>query len=163
VWFPNRSHLVISWLAIRTDGASIAVGGADTELAKALEPGLDEINMAATDVDEERTFSVGIDEPDGTLIGGLTGWIWGYTSGISMVWIRTSSRGDGWGARLLASAEQEVRRQGCRRIFVSSFNFQAPDFYRRHGYEEIARVPGLLADGVEDVWFVKHLHVADGC
>lgn len=133
------------------------VSDRDTSLAEALDRGLTLFNLAATGVAEEKSFAVRVEAADGSLAGGLTGWIWGYTSGISMVWLREDCRGNGIGGRLLASAEAEVRRQGCRRIFVSSFTFQAPEFYRRHGFDEIARVPGLLADGVEDVWFVKAL------
>jgi GNAT superfamily N-acetyltransferase len=139
------------------DGFDLVIGGADASLSAELELALTAFNMAATGVSEELSFSVKVTDTSGELVGGLTGWIWGATSGINLVWIREANRREGWGARLLSAAEHEVRRYQCQQIFVSSFTFQAPDFYRNNGYREIARVPGLLADGVEDVWFVKVL------
>lgn len=139
------------------EGFQFTVAGPDPLLAAELERALTAYNMAATGVTEEIGFSVQTRTADGELIGGVTGWIWGYTSGMSMVWVADAHQGQGWATRLITAAEEEARTHGCRRMFVSSFTFQAPDLYRRIGYQEIARVPGLLADGVEDVWFVKQL------
>ena len=122
---------------------TFVVSERDANLSEALDRGLTLQNLAATGVDEEKSFAMRVEATDGSIVGGLTGWIWGYTSGISKVWIHDDCRGKGSGSRLLSSAETEVRRHGCRRIFVSSFTFQAPDFYRRHGFDEIARVPGV--------------------
>jgi GNAT superfamily N-acetyltransferase len=74
-----------------------------------------------------------------------------------MVWIREDARGDGWGRRLLAAAEQVARERGCRQVVVSSFTFQAPAFYERCGYVETGRVEGLPLDGMADVQFRKRL------
>jgi len=74
-----------------------------------------------------------------------------------MVWVREDHRRDGWGGRLLARAEEVARERGCRQVLVSSFTFQAPDFYRRQGYVEFARSEGLPVEGAADVHFVKVL------
>lgn len=60
------------------------------------------------------------------------------------------------GGKLLRAAEDEARRRGCDRANVSSFTFQAPDFYRRHGYVETGRVLGIPGDA-EDIHFHKSL------
>lgn len=138
-------------------GIALIVGGPDPVLAAELERGLTAFNMAATGVTEEIGYSVQARTADDELVGGVTGWIWGYTSGMSMVWVAEHHRHQGWASRLIAAAEEKARGHGCSRMFVSSFTFQAPDLYRRNGYQEIARVVGLLADGVDDVWFVKQL------
>lgn len=39
----------------------------------------------------------------------------------------------------------------------SSFTFQAPGFYRRHGDVETGRTEGLPVDGMADVHFRKPL------
>lgn len=135
----------------------IEVGGSDTALSELIERGLDEGIRSATGVGDETSFSVRLATRADEVAGGLTGWIWGDTSGISTIWIHDDWRGQGWGRRLLETAERTVAERGCRRIYVSKFSFQAPDFYRANGFAEIARVPGLIADGVEDIWFVKAL------
>lgn len=58
---------------------------------------------------------------------------------------------------MLAAAEDVARDRGCRQLLVSSFTFQAPDFYRRHGYTEFARSEGLPVEGSADVHFAKVL------
>ncbi|GLY28070.1 hypothetical protein Kisp02_14350 [Kineosporia sp. NBRC 101731] len=45
---------------------------------------------------------------------------------------------------------------GCARMVRSSFMFQAPDFYRRHGYVETGRAEGYPA-GSAQVHFLKTL------
>ena len=138
-------------------GFQLTVAGPDPALAAELERALTAFNLSATAATEEIGFSVQARTDDGALVGGVTGWIWGYTSGMSMLWVADDYRHQGWASRLIAAAEVKALAHRCRRMFVSSFTFQAPDLYRRNGYTEIARVPGLLADGVEDVWFVKQL------
>lgn len=134
----------------------ITTGGADGELDARLSKELDAFNLAATAGHEQSEFTVRITDARVGLVAGLSGWSWGDRAGIEMTWVREDSRGGGWGARLLAAAEAEARRRGCRTILVSSFTFQAPAFYARHGYAETARVPGFPG-GHEDVYFLKRL------
>ena len=47
------------------------------------------------------------------------------------------STGETFGSRLLEAAEKEARRRGCRYAFVDTFSFQAPAFYKKHGYAEV--------------------------
>ncbi|MGW5849290.1 GNAT family N-acetyltransferase [Streptomyces sp. NPDC055254] len=138
------------------NGVDIATGGPDSELDARLSKELDAFNQAATAGHEQSEFTVRITDADGALVAGLSGWSWGDRAGIGMTWVREDCRGGGWGAKLLAAAEEEARRRGCATILVSSFTFQAPAFYARHGYAETARVPGFPA-GHEDVYFLKRL------
>ena len=59
---------------------------------------------------------------------------------LRQVWVDPAWRRQGLGTQLLELAEQEARRRGCRQIVLTTFTFQAPAFYARHGYEVVAQV-----------------------
>ena len=138
--------------------AALSVGDRDPELAEVLDKGLDEHNFAATGTSEkdQGSFSVKVTGADGEIIGGLTAWTWAGLCGFSMMWVHQDHRKDGWGAKILAAAEEEARRRGCDRVCVSSFTFQAPGFYQRYGYVETGRTLGIPGGG-EDVHMFKRL------
>ena len=50
-----------------------------------------------------------------------------------------------------------AREGGCVRITVSSFTFQSPQFYERHGYVETRRTEDLPAAGMADFHLVKRI------
>jgi len=81
-------------------------------------------------------------DKQGTIVGGLTGgtyWGWLY---ISRLWLVEDLRGQGYGSRILAEAEQEALRRGCHHAYLDTQDFQAPPFYEKHGYI----VYGVLED-----------------
>lgn len=119
---------------------------------------LDKVNAAATGgVAPARELTVQILDEAGELAAGMSGWTWGVAAGIAMTWVREDARGDGLGASLLTQFEDEARARGCAHVFVTSFTFQAPGFYERHGYSEIFRWQGLPTPDQADVHFRKEL------
>lgn len=73
--------------------------------------------------------------PDQEIIGGVLGetyWEWFY---IDLLWVKDELRGQGYGHRLLTIAEQEARQRGAKNAYLDTFSFQAPDFYKQHGYQ----------------------------
>lgn len=73
---------------------------------------------------------------DGVLIGGCVGKVerlWHWLT-IDILWVDGAHRGEGIGVTLLRAVEEQALRLGCRWSDVSTFDFQAPDFYRRAGY-----------------------------
>lgn len=135
---------------------TISFGDRDVELSARLDRELDAFNDAAVGKLERGSLSVKAVDAAGELIGGLTAWTWGGLCGISMLWVRESSRAEGWGAKLLKAAEEEAVRRGCDRVAVASFTFQAPGFYQRHGYVETGRMLGIPG-GHADVHLYKPL------
>ena len=141
-----------------TVGYSVDVSGGRPELDQRLSDELDRVNATATPgVAPARELTVRVLDAEGELAAGLSGWTWGVAAGIAMTWVREASRGDGLGRRLLAEFESEARSRGATHVFVTSFTFQAPGFYERHGYREIFRWDGVPTEGTADVHLRKEL------
>lgn len=137
-------------------GPTLTVGERDGELDDRLTEELIAFNTDATGAADRGTFSVKVTDEAGDLVGGPAAWTWGGLCGIELLWVRDDSRRDGWGSSLLRAAEAEARRRGCDRVAVSSFTFQAPGFYERHGYAETGRTLGIPG-GHADVHLFKSL------
>ena len=134
----------------------IVTSAADPALDQRLSHELDRFNAAA--VPGPSAVELTVQALDGDeLLGGVSGWTWQEAAGIDMTWVREDQRGTGVGARLLTAFEDEARTRGARRVFVTSFTFQAPGFYEKHGYREIFRWDGMPVDGRADVHFRKDL------
>ena len=101
-----------------------------------------EFNAAASGVDDGRWLSIFVRDGASEICAGLHGWTWGRTCQVQTLWVREDLRGRGVGARLMAAAEQEAARRGCRELHLDTHSYQAPDFYRRLGYEVIGELPG---------------------
>ncbi|WP_320784635.1 GNAT family N-acetyltransferase [Streptomyces sp. CRN 30] len=136
---------------------SLRVGAADDDLEQRLGDELDAFNARATGAAEWAEFSVRLTDAAGRLAGGLTASVWGTLCTVDLLWVREDLRGAGWGGRLLGAAEEEGTRRGCTDITLSTYTFQAPDFYRKHGYRETGRIEGVPG-GHADVYFHKPLH-----
>ena len=136
----------------------VTVADAVPELDQRLSDELDRVNAAATrGTPAARELTVQIHDERGELAAGMSGWTWGVAAGIGMTWVREDARGARLGTRLLADFEAEARRRGCTHVFVTSFTFQAPGFYERHGYREIFRWDDVPVVGQADVHLRKDL------
>jgi GNAT superfamily N-acetyltransferase len=134
------------------------VGAADPDLDTHLSAALDVVNAAATPgIDAAEELTVRITDGECALVAGISGWTWGVAAGIGMTWVRADVRAAGLGSRLLTDFEAEALRRGCAHVFVTSFTFQAPAFYTRHGYVEFARWQDVPRVGEADVHLKKIL------
>lgn len=73
--------------------------------------------------------------------------------------VHPERRGLGLARRLLADAERQARRRGCRalRLEVREDNPAAIRLYERAGYRPIGRVAGYYADGMAALRYEKDL------
>ena len=101
-----------------------------------------QFNARTTGVDDGRWLAIFVRDTAGQIEAGLHGWTWGDTGFVETLWIREDLRRRGLGSRLLAAAEDEIRRRGCHEVQLSTHSYQAPEFYRRLGYEVLAELPG---------------------
>ena len=73
--------------------------------------------------------------PDHVIVGGVIGetyWDWFY---LDLLWVQEELRGRGYGHRLLTIAEDKARQSGAKNVYLDTFSFQVPDFYKQHGYQ----------------------------
>ncbi|WP_373353301.1 GNAT family N-acetyltransferase [Pseudoroseicyclus sp. CXY001] len=73
---------------------------------------------------------------------------------VRLLAVAPAQRGKGVGALLLSAVEDEARAAGARGIWLDTFSFQAPAFYRAHGFEEVGTIAEYLP-GHSRHFFVK--------
>jgi ribosomal protein S18 acetylase RimI-like enzyme len=106
-----------------------------------LEERLYEFNRDATGCGDGRGLGVLLRDEDGTLLAGAAGYTWGGTCELRQVWVAEPLRRRGLGRRLVAEAEAEAVRRGCRQLVLATHDFQAPGFYRKLGYQVVTELP----------------------
>jgi len=105
-----------------------------------LEDRLYEFNSTATGITDGEWLSILVRDNERRIVAGICGNTWGGCLEIRQFWVEEARRKQGLGTRLLVAAEQEARRRGCHQIVLATFDFQAPAFYARHGFEVVAAV-----------------------
>jgi GNAT superfamily N-acetyltransferase len=96
------------------------------------------------------------DAPQAEIRGGLWGEIYFGWLFVELLFVPEDLRGQGLGSRLLAEAETIARQRGCAHVWLDTFTFQAPDFYRRLGYAEFGRL-GHYPNRTERIFLSKPL------
>ena len=82
-------------------------------------------------------------DTDGNVIAGIIGgtyWGWLY---VDILWVHEDYRKKGLGTKLLFEAEQEALRRGCHHAHLDTMSWQAPEFYKMHGYKVIGVLPDI--------------------
>jgi GNAT superfamily N-acetyltransferase len=103
-----------------------------------LEDRIYEFNAAATGIEGGEWLSILVRDGKDRIVAGLSGNTWGGCLEIRQFWVEQTRRRRGLGTRLYDAAELEARRRGCRQVVLSTFDFQAPGFYARLGFEVAA-------------------------
>ena len=85
------------------------------------------------------------DEED-VLVGGLIGVIYRGCLAIEILYIDEHHRNNNHGERLMNSAEEIARKEGCHFIHLDTFSFQAPGFYTKMGYQIFGTLEGYTED-----------------
>ncbi|GAB2950505.1 N-acetyltransferase [Streptomyces pseudoechinosporeus] len=97
-----------------------------------------------------------LDEQD-ELAGGLVGHTWATWLHVTYLWVDAPHRGTGLGSHLLSRAEQLAHAErGCRAARLETWDFQAPEFYKKRGYEVVCVIPDY-PPGVTEYTLAKRL------
>lgn len=88
---------------------------------------------------ENQKIPIGLffEDENSRKLAGLTGEIFGNWLCIQFLFVSEQLRGQGIGSKLLQAAKSEAKQRDCKYAFVDTFSFQAPIFYKKHGYPEV--------------------------
>jgi GNAT superfamily N-acetyltransferase len=126
---------------------------ADPAEARAIDAGFKQFNNQFCEDDNHQELAVVLRDEQGQLAGELladTFWRWLH---INNLWLREDVRRSGYGSKLLAIAEQEAIRGGCRHSQLETHEFQALGFYQKYGYILIAQLDDFPPDHIK--YFLK--------
>lgn len=95
---------------------------------------------------EVQSIRLNARDAEGQVVGGLRAVVALYWLRVEVLWVRDDARRNGIGSRLLLEAERIARELGARNAALETFEWQAPRFYARHGYEEAARMDNYVGE-----------------
>ena len=94
-------------------------------------------NRSKREEAESEPLNLYVEDEEGNLLAGLVAETFGNWLEIEYLFVKEELRGQGIGSKLLQQAESEAKNRNCRFAFVNTYQFQAPDFYQKHGYKEV--------------------------
>lgn len=115
---------------------------------------LHEYNVAQ--IGQDKHYSVFAFSPEEKIIGGVLVYQEAQSIFIDILWVDESERGKGLGTELLLAAEKEAVRRKVLYSTTDTLAFQAVDFYRKNGYEQIGIVKEYI-EGHDRYFFRKKL------
>ncbi|MER5546141.1 GNAT family N-acetyltransferase [Streptomyces sp. NPDC002589] len=96
-------------------------------------------------------------DSSGDLAGGLVGHTWTTWLHVTYLWVDTPRRGTGLGSRLLAEAEHlATTARACTAARLETWDFQAPRFYEKQGYDVVCVIPDY-PPGITEYTLTKRL------
>lgn len=94
--------------------------------------GYNSLDVSRKIVDEKGNILAGV-------LGKLNAW---NCLRIDILWVDKDYRKKGLGSKVLTEVERISKEHGCYLVQLDTFDFQAKDFYLKHGYE----IFGVLDD-----------------
>lgn len=99
--------------------------------------GLLEYNLSKIEDKNLKDLGIFLSNENGEKIAGLIGNTHGNWAFIKYLWVSEKLRGKKIGTQILEQAEETARTRGCKYVFLDTFSFQAPEFYKKYGYKEV--------------------------
>lgn len=105
-----------------------------------------EYNLSQVPAEQETLFETldkKITDENGKIIAGCVARMYCWkVAYIDTLWVDEKYRDNGLGSKLLAEVEKTAKEKGCYLIHLDTFEFQAKEFYEKHGH----KVFGVLED-----------------
>lgn len=119
--------------------------------------GLMDYNKALLGNIESDGFGCFVRDDDGKICGGVTGWIHDEMAMVRFFWVDEKLRGQGVSLQVFILLEVELKKRNVHEIHVATYSVQAPEFYKKIGFIEIARIEFMKKYNVEKIFFIKEL------
>lgn len=118
--------------------------------------GLLEYNLERIEDKNPRDLGIYLPDETGRKIAGLIGSTHGNWLFVKYLWVSKELRGKQIGSKILKQAEETAKERGCKYSFLDTFSFQAPQFYKKHGYREVFTLENYPVTG-KRYYFTKSL------
>lgn len=129
----------------------------DSEACRLIDDGLGQYNAQHAGYWDSRPLAVLVRDPaNHDVVGGILARTSLGLLFVDLVFLPESLRGQQIGTRMLRLVEEEAVRRGCCGAVLYTINFQAPEFYERHGWREFGRIP-CDPPGTSRVFMTKDL------
>jgi ribosomal protein S18 acetylase RimI-like enzyme len=99
-------------------------------------------NSRATGRRDAHGLGFFIRNEQGQVIGAVAGFTWSGACELKQMWVHEAYRGRGHARALLDAFTTEAGNRGVRRIWVVSYDFQAPGMYESAGFKRMAEFQG---------------------
>lgn len=104
---------------------------------EAIFEGLLEYNLSKIEDKNPKDLGIYLEDKQGKKLAGLIGDTHGNWLTVKYLWVAEELRGQNIGSQILMQAEKTAKERGCQYAFLDTFSFQAPQFYKKHGYEQV--------------------------
>lgn len=115
-------------------------------IVEAVDAGLDQHNLRHAPLQQVQPLVCAAQDDSGATLGGVVGRTWGECAEVEQVWVDEALRHSGIGRRLMQDFEHAAQARGVRRIYLSTFSFQARGFYEKLGYCMVWEVAGFTPE-----------------
>ena len=143
-------------MATRKSPRIVEEKGRARVVARQIRDGLIAYNASKVGPPRYRPLVLSARDAKGRLVGGLSGQLYWNALYVELLWLKDSARKGGLGRRLMQEAERRARRARKELIFLNSYSFQAPGFYRKLGFRSFGVIRNYPR-GASRVFFVKTL------
>ncbi len=92
----------------------------------------------------------------GKMVAGIVARSTFDTLEVEFLFVDEQYRGKGLGSYLLVHVESLAARDGLRRVLLSTYSYQAPEFYRARGYTQLCAITPCFGEHSE-FFFEKKL------
>lgn len=139
-----------------SEPAIVVTDTPDPDDVAVIRKGLSAYNQEQTGISDSRRLAVLVKDAAGNTVGGISGRSSLGLLFLDLVYLPQSMRRGGLGSRLLAAAEEEGRRRGCKAAVLYTISFQAPEFYKRYGWRVFGEIP-CDPPGTSRIFMTKEL------
>ncbi|MBP2098120.1 GNAT family N-acetyltransferase [Enterococcus rivorum] len=91
------------------------------------------------------------------IIGGITAKNFLGEMKIELLAIRSDYQKQGVGGALIQKVKESARKEKCHHLLLNTFSYQAPNFYLKNGFEQLAKIDNFPKEGLSKYTLIYFL------